>query len=366
MKASCVFSPIGTATANASVSRPLRQAATDMSVPAEFSAPLYGLENSGEPWHVDSFGSGLDQQDPMHGFEWFSVDGGLDTAVPPPDSTSAGNGQSTRESDTTPATSVEAEVSRPGHRLADLQMTLDAILAKLPTPAAYHVQKDGPLSEYLADFGTRYLEDGFLENIFTSLQSLIDLYPEATAAIAAPTAVAADEGPDPCETVNCLHEVPLPAELTVLEEQLVGQPEPVDGALGGQLVACHVRLLDVVDRLSRSVFMCVRLEAVMPPGGKPKFHLPDLTVGSFKPPDHSAALMQKVLLKNLLDKLLFVSRGLRAALDGVDAGNSAAREASLSLPVLLLQVESVTKRHERTLDRFNSLLTYVVGLGFTG
>ncbi|TLD26515.1 hypothetical protein PspLS_05225 [Pyricularia sp. CBS 133598] len=363
MKASCVFSPIGTATASTSVPRPLRQAATGMSVPAEFSAPLFGLENSGEPWHVDSFGSGLDQEDPMHGFEWFPVDGGLDTAVTPEDSASAGNGPSTLGSDTTPATSVEAEASRPGHRLADLQMTLDKILAKLPTPAAYHVQKDGPLSEYLAEFGARYLGDGFLENIFTSLQGLIDLYPGATAAIATPTADGQD--PNPCEIVGCLHEVALPTELAVLEEQLLGQPEPVDGALGGQLVACHVRLLDVVDRLSGSVFMCARLEAVLPPGGKPKFRMPDLTVGSFKPPDHSAALMQVVLLQNLLDKLLFVSRGLRTALDQVDA-DPAVREASLSLPVLLVQVESLGKRHERTLGRFKSMVTYVVGLGFIG
>ncbi|TLS29403.1 hypothetical protein PpBr36_01487 [Pyricularia pennisetigena] len=363
MKASCVFSPIGTATANPSASRPLRQAATDLSVPAEFSAPLFGLENSGEPWPLDSFGSGLDQEDSMQGFEWFPVDGGSGTAVPPEDSASADNGPSTLESDTTPATSIEAELSRPGHRLADLQMTLDTILAKLPTPAAYHVQKDGPLSGYLADFGARYLGDGFIENIFTSLQSLIDLYPEATAAIVTPTA-ADDQDPNSCEIVGCLHEVALPAELAVLEGHM-GQPEPVDGTLGGQLVACHLRLLDVVDRLDRSVFMCARLEAVLPPGGKAKFHVPDLTVGKFKPPHHSAALMQLVLLKNLLDKLLFVSRELGASLDKVDAA-PAVREASLSLPVLLVQAESLGKRHERTLDRFKSLVTYVIGVGFTG
>ncbi|KAI6383563.1 hypothetical protein MCOR25_000018 [Pyricularia grisea] len=335
-----------------------------MSASAEFSAPLFGLENGGEPWHVDSFGGGLDQEDPMHGFEWFPVDGGLDAPVPPEDSASAGNVQSTVESGTTPATSVETEVSRPGHRLAGLQMNLDTILAKLPTPAAYHVQKDGPLYEYLENFGRRYLADGFPESIFTSLQCLIDLYPEATAAIVTPIAAGDEQDPDPCEIVGCLHEIALPAELAMLEEQLGQKPEPVDGALGGQLVACHVRLLDVVDRLIRGVFMCARLKAVLPPDGRPTFRMPDLTVGSFKPPDHSAALMQIVLLKNLLDELLFVSRALPAALDKVDVGNSAAREALLSLPVLLRQAESLGKRHERTLDRFKSLLTYVIGLGY--
>lgn len=297
----------------------------------------------------------------MLSFEWYPMDGELETTVLHFDSASAGDGPSTRESDTTILeASVETTESRPGRRLAELHMDLDTILAKLPNAVACHTAKDKSLPQYIVNIADKYAGDSSLETIFITFQCLIDLYPEAAVAVVKP-ADRFEAGS--CEIVDCLHNVELPKDLAGPQDLV--RMEPVDAALGSQLIACHLRLLDVVDGLAMCVGLCLRLKSAMPGKEEPEFQMPDLKVGSFTPSKHSAMLMQAVLMKNLLDKLQSNCKEFRTALDEASS-YPIATEVPISLRALLLQAESLCQRHDRTLNHFKSIATHLIEMGLIG
>ncbi|EJT80947.1 hypothetical protein GGTG_00937 [Gaeumannomyces tritici R3-111a-1] len=293
--------------------------------------------------------------------DWLALDAALASSSsesPHVVAATAGGGSSASSFGDQSAAEAEAAC---GRTLAELQVELDGTLAALPPPPFMHVAAgdNAAIAERLAEVAARLAARGFLERIFAAVQRLTDVYPAAVDAALG----GGGGGEPPCTVPDCVHAHGLPPEFAGLDDGHDGAPPlpprsggggGVDMALAGQLVSCHLRLLDVLDRIMLYALSCLRLKVAAGGVRHPDFPLPELKVGSFRPAGPSAQLMQVILIRDMMDGL---HQHLRLFADAVDAEASAA--PSLGARTLKLQTELLGERQARVSKHCKSLSSFL-------
>lgn len=306
---------------------------------------------------------------------WLALDAALASSSESPAAAGASSAASSlrdlvssHQAATAEALETEAEAEPApacGRTLAELQVDIDATLGILPTPPLLHLpaDDDATVAARLAEMVPRLSTRSFMEHIFVVIQRLTDLYPEAVdEALGTASGRPPRQEEEPCQIPNCVHRHELPLEFAAgLDETALQYSDVVvDLALAGQLVSCHLRLLDVLDRLVLYALSCFRLKAAASQVRHPDFLLPELKVGSFTPVGSSAQLMQVVLIKDMIDKL---SQHLKHFSDAVDA--EVPETPSLGTRSLKLQTELLDERQARVSKHFKSISSFLVNRDLT-
>ncbi|KAL7796800.1 hypothetical protein V8C37DRAFT_328684 [Trichoderma ceciliae] len=244
--------------------------------------------------------------------------------------------QQEQQGQQTPSQVFETPAQSIAERLSAVLSALDRMLQAVPSSLGMHHVPRQHLREYADSAGDNFDLQSTLDSLLHHAQSLSSLYPEATSASINKRATAA-ESDAICTVPDCIHQ-----DRTSLHTM----PLPkLDHALLNLVMACHIRLLDIMDTLAEHGQMCSFMVATLPPDYNPKFSVPEIRVGSFIAPTNTAASMllsvilefQTVLVKRLKDMSAMVARVID------DPG--ATREAR----VISIQCEILQERAETTL-----------------
>jgi hypothetical protein len=238
-------------------------------------------------------------------------------------------------------------------KLTDLLLGTDKLWARLLLSSALHIPRNDPHEVYLKALTEKATTKHILENLFSLAQQLIDLYSPATDLIFS-------RDPDPLTTCDvpggcCTHELDLPPALRELEGQASGRglrAAKVDAALANLVVSCHVRLLDVLDRVFLLVAACTRVTLASPERREPDFDVAEIRVGSFVPQRNAAVLLQFVLLKHLMVCLSVKLGSLGGA---IVSRTGHFGEEDLEMRILTLQHKSLTERHARQIEHIGTI-----------
>ena len=233
-------------------------------------------------------------------------------------------------------------------QLTSVMLDLDAIWVSMPPKSDLHFPLDENVEKHATAFDEKYTQHKSLEVLFGAVQRLVDLYPTVI-----PLSLALNSAePPPCQPDICVHSVEPPANLRAVQDAVWSRNSlsTIDYSLASLLIACHLRLLDVLDHLLLLVLSCFKLQAASPRKMEPNFGVPELRVGSFTPNRASAAFMQAFLIKHLVGNLSDKVDELVQAVESKSQGNSD-RECQ----VLALQCEILRERQATKMSQIGEL-----------
>jgi hypothetical protein len=241
----------------------------------------------------------------------------------------------------TPSQAFETPAQTISERLAALLSGLDRMLQGLPSSLDMHHVPRQDLRDYADNVGDNFDLQSTLDNLLHQAQDLASLYPEATSASMSRRATA-PESDAICTVPGCIHQDRTSLHTTPLPK--------LDHALLNLLMACHIRLLDIMDTLAEHGRMCAYMVATLPPDYDPKFAVPEIRVGSFVAPSSTAASMLLSVLLELQTVLVDRIKDTSAVVAQLRDRPGAAREAR----VVTLQCEILQERAENTLGELTN------------
>lgn len=221
--------------------------------------------------------------------------------------------------------------------LARLLQDTDEVLASLPLEDLLHCPAQKSPASSLKTFSEKFEAKVLLENVFIVSQRLIDVYPTA---VTTGLAVAKASPPRPiCDHHRENSEAIL--ALMALEQQVLSNGSSLgpNVPLANLLISCHLRLLDILDRLVLLVAACTR--TTLANRREPDFCISEMRVGSFVPHKTAAVQMHFALLQHLLSRLSDELGLFHKALSSMQTPASVANRKA----ILLLQCEDVAEKH---------------------
>lgn len=236
----------------------------------------------------------------------------------------------------TPSQVLETPAQTISERLAALLSGLDRMLRALPSSLKMHHVPREQLREYADSVGDNFDLQSTLDGLLHHAQDLAAIYPEATLA-SFHKRTTAPESDALCTVPDCIHQDRTSLHTTPLPK--------LDHALLNLVMACHIRLLDIMDTLAEHGRMCAFMAATLPSDYDPKFAVPEIRVGSFVAPSNTAASMLLGVLLELQTLLVERIRDMSGVIAQVRDSPGAAREAR----VVSLQCEILQERAETTL-----------------
>ncbi|RFU72069.1 transcription factor aceii [Trichoderma arundinaceum] len=236
----------------------------------------------------------------------------------------------------TPSQVFETQPQTISDRLTAVLCGLDRMLQSVPSSLDMHHISRQYLRDYADNVGDTFDLQSILDGLLHHAQDLASLYPEATSASINKRATA-PESDAACTIPDCIHQDRTSLHTTPLPK--------LDHALLNLLMACHIRLLDIMDTLAEHGQMCAFMVATLPPDYDPKFAVPEIRVGSFIAPTNTAATMLISVLLELQRALVGRVKDMSAVVAQARDHPGAAREAR----VISLQCEILQERAEATL-----------------
>lgn len=230
-------------------------------------------------------------------------------------------------------------------QLAEMLLALDGILSSFPNDTVHHVPR-GMLKHYADTVGDKFELHTTLEQLLRHTQHLAAVYPEA---LRRATIKVTDPQADTCTVPDCIH-----LDRTDLRTRALPK---VDYALLNLLLACHQRLLDILDTLVEHGRVCAYMTSRLPEGYDPKFDIPEIRIGSFVAPQESAAFMLVSMLFELQTVLIKKSQ------DFGDAASAVSADSPRQAKVIGLQCEVLTERAEGALEELKRLKEGLVNIG---
>ncbi|QYS96732.1 Zn(2)-C6 fungal-type domain-containing protein [Trichoderma simmonsii] len=241
----------------------------------------------------------------------------------------------------TPSQAFETPAQTVSERLAGVLSALDRMLQAMPSSLDMHHVPRQQLREYADNVGDNFDLQSTLDGLLQHAQDLASMYPEAASA-AINKRITAPESDAICTVPDCIHQDRTSLHTTPLPK--------IDHALLNLVMACHIRLLDIMDTLAEHGRMCAFMVATLPPDYDPKFDVPEIRVGSFVAPTNTAASMLLSVLVDLQTILVDRIKDVAAIINQVRDDPRAAREAR----VISLQCEILQERAESTLGELSS------------
>ncbi|PNP46057.1 hypothetical protein TGAM01_v200352 [Trichoderma gamsii] len=242
----------------------------------------------------------------------------------------------------TPSQVLETPAQTISERLTALLAGLDRMLQALPSSLEMHHVPREQLREYADNVGDNFDLQSTMDGLLHHAQDLAAIYPDATSASFSKRTTA-PESDALCTVPDCIHHDRTSLHTTPLPK--------LDHALLNLVMACHIRLLDIIDTLQEHGRMCAFMTATLPEDYEPKFAIPEIRVGSFIAPANTAASMLLGVLLELQTLLVERIRDMSGVIAQVRDIPGAAREAR----VVSLQCEVLQERAETTLGELTNL-----------
>lgn len=242
----------------------------------------------------------------------------------------------------TPSQVLETPTQTISERLTALLAGLDRMLQALPSSLEMHHVPREQLREYADSVGDNFDLQSTMDGLLHHAQDLAAIYPDATSASFSKRTTA-PESDALCTVPDCIHHDRTSLHTTPLPK--------LDHALLNLVMACHIRLLDIIDTLQEHGRMCAFMTATLPEDYEPKFAIPEIRVGSFIAPANTAASMLLGVLLELQTLLVERIRDMSGVIAQVRDIPGAAREAR----VVSLQCEVLQERAETTLGELTNL-----------
>lgn len=230
-------------------------------------------------------------------------------------------------------------------QLADLMAGLDRVLSFFPTDMVHHVPRE-MLREYVEVLGGNFELRTTLELLLRHTQHLAALYPDV---LRLAIVKVADPDASACVVTNCIHQDRSGMRMRSLSK--------VDYALLSLLLACHQRVLDILDLLIEHARVCSHMTAQLPKDFEPKFDIPEIRIGSFVAPKVSAASMVLSMLFELQILLIKKGQDLGQVTKTVSADSPRQAEA------LRMQCDVLQERAETALQELQQLKLGMAHLG---
>lgn len=143
-------------------------------------------------------------------------------------------------------------------------------------------------------------------------------------------------------------------------QRLATNYSKMDLAMMYALMACHVRVLDVIDAIVKFARACADMAPFLPPGYDPKFDVPDIRIGTFLAPRAAAASIFLTTLLELQIELIGKAQDLRQRVkDRCHPEQDAPKELELAGLQCQLLVDRATGR----LEDSRNLKTHVLNVG---
>ncbi|CAM1508552.1 Fc.00g054000.m01.CDS01 [Cosmosporella sp. VM-42] len=249
-------------------------------------------------------------------------------------------------SDSAEKASFSGEVSQ----LTDLMASLDLIYYEFPPPGLRHLPAD-QIKQFTEGMAATFDLQLTLEQLLQRTQQLVSLYPLILKHVAqkARTRYPADEA---CIIPDCMHR---------LRQSLETRPQPkLDHAKLNLLLACHLRLLDILDNIINHARLCAHVVQSLPNDHEPQFDIPEIRIGSFVAPKGSAASMLVSMMIELQTSLTTKCQDL------VELISSMSEQAPREAQVLGLQCEALSDRSTATLADLQTLRSHMLMTGLLG
>ncbi|KAH6877174.1 hypothetical protein B0T10DRAFT_566504 [Thelonectria olida] len=178
-----------------------------------------------------------------------------------------------------------------------------------------------------------------LEQLLQNGQELSQIYPKvlqkAKHHINRPT------GDNSCAIPDCVH--------YMRQSLRPRQPPILDHSLLNLLIACHLRLIDILDNIMDHARVCAHVFSQLPKESEPNFDIPEIRIGSFVAPRDSAASLVTTMLVDLQASLNARRQ------DAFKLVVSAAGEHSIEGQVLIMQCEILGQRGKDSLNDMRQL-----------
>ncbi|OAQ63579.2 fungal zn(2)-Cys(6) binuclear cluster domain-containing protein [Pochonia chlamydosporia 170] len=146
------------------------------------------------------------------------------------------------------------------------------------------------------------------------------------------------------------------------EERTLNQrtaPSP-DLAMTYALIACHTRVLDVIDAIVRFATACADMAPFLSPGYDPKFQVPEIRIGVFLAPRAAAASIFLSALVELQVDLVSKAQDVSKRFQEICR---AEQTTSKQLEVSMLQYELLVDRALSCLEDTKRLKSHVLHIG---
>ncbi|KAI9152015.1 Transcription factor ACEII [Paramyrothecium foliicola] len=234
-------------------------------------------------------------------------------------------------------------------RLTETMLALDRLVHQLPPPEVHHVPTDMEvLLRYANSVGDRYQVDRMLEAVLDHAQRLAHLHP-----IVIDHALHNLNAPDPeasCTITGCVHRMH--------DNSALLPDAKIDYAILNLLMACELRLLDLLDTLIRDCRKCqLCVSLLIPLGYGPKLAVPEVRIGSVVASKATASSMVVSAIFEALIAMLSNSKDMAARL------GEAASQTSREVKVLQLQCDIVKDRTQTTFAEVLKLRDELVAIG---
>ena len=219
-------------------------------------------------------------------------------------------------------------------QLSTVTLDLDGIWTSILPLLDLHTSFDETLDSKTTDLSANYPHDKLLETFFAAAQRLADLYPTAARLCLALCPERAD-----CRVLDCIHRLPVPAALAPIDEEVEARNSPatIDLALGNLLVSCHLRALDILNRILFLTMSCFKITFNSRDSKEPQYDVPQMRVGSFTPTRDVSVYLQAHLMGHLVGRLGDEAGKLAAAVDakGRERKDKECRVFALQCEILL-------------------------------
>lgn len=198
----------------------------------------------------------------------------------------------------TPDIQQEVEQETPGaqpdvKQLLDYTLALDAIQRSFPSNELHHTSKEN-IQQWADKMSTMVNLKNQLEAILDHTSQLGALY-STIVNLSAPQKGAQEANGD-CTVPSCIHEDTFAPD---------SMPAPsIDYALLNVLVACHTKLLDILDQLLGHGRVCGQVVSQLPTDQEPTFDIPEIRIGKVVATKDRAATYFVTFLSDLLGGLV--------------------------------------------------------------
>ncbi|KAB5578294.1 hypothetical protein GE09DRAFT_1052357 [Coniochaeta sp. 2T2.1] len=309
----------------------------------------------------------------MSGMDWSFLNSGLDgldhlpidmtDCIPPGDIASAGivvtKEPGVAASPLTPpteetATTTTKKSAAPDDpksvcvtQLSKVMLDLDSIWTAIFPRSRLHIPFDDLVDKTIAELSREFSNDQLLQDFFGAAQGLIDVYPTATKLL---LRLCTEDVT--CTDPSCIHTLPIPAALLLLGKYVDARnlPSTIDLALGNLLLSCHLRVLDVLDRILMLAISCFKITMNSPHPQEPKYDVSVVKIGTFTPTRDASAFMQAFLMKHLVQQLRAAAQKL-----GVAVAAKVQDAESKETKLFSMQCEILLERHEMKAQQLHVL-----------
>ncbi|KAJ8111777.1 hypothetical protein ONZ43_g5542 [Nemania bipapillata] len=233
-----------------------------------------------------------------------------------------------------------------------MAVEIHAVSVELSPIASIHLPKGSAIEELYSQHVIHVSHARCIEQLFALAQRLIDLYPDLLRLFSGESDSCCMQTGD-CKDPDCFHNCDLLGDFADLFMDAAStRSRRIDTFLFNLVMACHGKVLDVLDYIVDITKFCAKVTTASPDLVQPQLHIPELRVGNVLASATSASSMQATLFVHITSVLMESAQSLRKAIQDATKG---ANPPEKDVMAVLLQCELLEERSQRQAHQFSRI-----------